>query len=76
MANVKVFSNVGQRSRLRSQVQNLWYRWKGHVIRITHAKYERLICKNKKLWPMLKFFDGQTDGRTDRQTDGQTDRLL
>ena len=23
----------------------------------------------KKLWPMLKFFGGQTDGRTDRRTD-------
>ena len=46
--NVKVFSKVGQRSRSRSQVQNLWYRWKGFVIRITHAKYERLISKGKK----------------------------
>ena len=26
----------------------------------------------KKLWPMLKFFDGQTDGQ-DGQTDGQSD---
>ena len=78
MANVKVFSKVGQRSRSRSQVQNLWNRWKGLVIRITHAKYERLISKSKKLWPMLKFFltdrtDRQTEGRTDGQTDGQSD---
>ena len=28
----------------------------------------------KKLWPMLKFFDGQTDGQKDGRTDGQTDR--
>ena len=27
----------------------------------------------KKLWLMLKFFDGQTDGRTDGQTDRQSD---
>ena len=27
----------------RSHVQNLWYRWKGLVIRNKHAKYERPI---------------------------------
>ena len=48
MSNVKFFSKVGQRSWSRSQVQNLWYRWKGLVIRITHAKYERPIFKSKK----------------------------
>ena len=26
----------------------------------------------KKLWPMLKFFDGQTH----RRTDGRTDRVI
>ena len=56
MANVKVFSKVGQRSPSRSQDQNLCYRWKGLVIRITHAKYGRLICKGKKVMAMLKFF--------------------
>ena len=56
MANVKVFSKVGQRSRSRSQVQNLWYRWKGLVIRITHAKYQRLICKGKKVMANVKVF--------------------
>ena len=42
---------VGQRSRSMSQVQNLWYHWKGLVIqvRMTHAKYERLISKGKKV---------------------------
>ena len=25
-----------------------------------------LSLRVKKLWPMLKFFDGQTEGRTDR----------
>ena len=25
-----------------------------------------LSLRIKKLWPMLKFFDGQTDGQTDR----------
>ena len=32
-----------------------------------------LSLKVKKLWPMLKFFDGQTDRRTDRQKDRQTE---
>ena len=36
MANVKVFSRVGQRSRSRSHVKNLWFRRKGLVIRYTH----------------------------------------
>ena len=56
IANVKVFSKVGQRSRSRSQIQNLWYRWKGLVIRITHAKYERLISKGKKVMANVKVF--------------------
>ena len=32
-----------------------------------------LSLRVKKLWPMLKFFDGQTDGQTEGQTDGQSD---
>ena len=32
-----------------------------------------LSVRIKKLWPMLKFFDIQTDRQTDRQTDGRTD---
>ena len=28
-----------------------------------------LSLRVKKLLPMLKFFDGQTDGQTDRQSD-------
>ena len=75
MANVKVFSKVGQRSRSRSQVQNSWYRWTGLVIRITHAKYERLISNSKKVMANVKGFltDRQTDGQTDRQTDRRTE---
>ena len=30
----------------------------------------------KKLYPMLKFADGQTDRQTDGQTDRQTDRVI
>ena len=56
MANVKVFSKVGQRSRSRSHGQNSWYRWKGLVIRITHAKYERPILKGKKVMANVKVF--------------------
>ena len=71
MANDKVFSKVGQRSR--SQDHNLWYRWKGLVIRISHIpNMKDLSQRVKKLWPMLKFFDGQTEGRTE----GQTDRVI
>ena len=36
---LKFFSKVGQRSRLRLQVQNLWFRRKGLVIKYTYAKY-------------------------------------
>ena len=56
MVNVKVFAKVGQRSRSRSQVQNLWYHWKGLVIRITHAKYERVIFKSNKVMVNVKVF--------------------
>ena len=35
-----------------------------------------LSLRVKKLWPMLKFFDGQTDRQTDGWTDGQTDRVI
>ena len=28
-----------------------------------------LALRVKKLWPMFKFFDGQTDGHTDGQSD-------
>ena len=33
-----------------------------------------LSLRVKKLWPMLKCFDGQTDGQKDGRTDGWTDR--
>ena len=56
-----VFSKIRQSSRSRSQVQNLWHRWKGHVLRITHAKYERLISDGKKVMAYVKVFDGQSD---------------
>ena len=32
-----------------------------------------LSLRVRKLWPMLKFFDGQTDRQTDRRTDRQKD---
>ena len=73
---LKFFSKVGQRSRSkRSHVQNLWYRWKGLVIRITHAKYERPISKGKKVIANIKVF-WRTDRRTDGQTDRRTDRVI
>ena len=53
---LKFFSKVGQRSQSRSQGQKLWYCWKGLVIRITHAKYERLISKGKKVMANVKVF--------------------
>ena len=48
------FSKVGQRSRSRSHVQNLWYRQKGLVIRNTHAKYESPISYSKKVMANVK----------------------
>ena len=63
------FSKVGQRSRSRSHIQNIWYRWKGLVIRITYAKYERPISKGKKVMANVKVFDGQTDRRTEGRTE-------
>ena len=41
------FSKVGQRSRSRSYVQNLWYCRKGLVIRNTNAKYGSPISYGK-----------------------------
>ena len=35
-----------------------------------------LSLKVKKLWPMLNFFDGQTDRRTDGRTDRQKNRVI
>ena len=62
------FPKVGQRSRSRSHVQNLWYRWKGLVTRNTHAKYESPICYGEKVILNVKVC-WRTDGRTDRQSD-------
>ena len=59
------FSKVGQRSRSRSHVENLWYRPKCLVRRNTNAN-ESSISYGKKLNRMLKFSNGQTDGQTDR----------
>ena len=40
----------------RSHVQNLWFRWKGLVIRYTHAKYESPISYNKEVMVNVKVF--------------------
>ena len=50
------FSKVGQRSRSRLHVPNLWYHWKGFVIRNTHTKYESFISKDKKVMANVKVF--------------------
>ena len=47
---------VGERSRSRSHVPNLWFCWKGLVIRYTHAKYESPISHNKKVMANVKVF--------------------
>ena len=67
MANVKVYSKVGQRSG--SHFENLWYQREGLVIRNTHANMKALSVTIKKLYTMLKFVEGQTDRQTDRQSD-------
>ena len=71
MANVNVFSKVGQRSWSRSHVENLWYHRKGFFSYGTPMPNMKAISLTvKKLYAMLKFADGQTD----RQTYGQTDK--
>ena len=40
----------------RKNVQNLWFRRKGLVIRYTHAKYESLISLIKKVMANVKVF--------------------
>ena len=45
-----------------TNVQYLWFRRKGLVIRYKHAKYESRISYDKKLWPMLKFFQKKVKG--------------
>ena len=40
------FPNVGQRSQSRSSDQNLWYHWKGLLIRNKLAKYESPISQD------------------------------
>ena len=57
MGIVNVDSQVGQRSRSRSRVQNSLYHRKGLVIRSTYAKYERTISNIKKVMAYVKVFD-------------------
>ena len=47
---------IGHPPRSRLHVQNLWYRLKGLVIRITHAKYESPISYNKEVMANVKVF--------------------
>ena len=56
MYRVKVFSNVGQRSRSRSCDQNLKFHRKVLVIRNTHAKYESPMTNGKKVIGRVKDF--------------------
>jgi hypothetical protein len=46
IAQVKVFSKLGQRSR--SQGQNSWYRMKGLYMRYLYVKYQHLIPNGSK----------------------------
>ena len=65
VVKVKVFNNVGQRSRSRSQGQKVWYWWKGLVTRNTHVKYEIPFSYGSKV--MIKLWcHRQRDGYTDR----------
>ena len=56
IANVKVFSKVGQISRSRSLSKNLWYHVKGLVIRNTHVKYESPISYGISVIANIKVF--------------------
>ena len=74
MANVKVFSKVGQssRSRSRSQGQKLWYHVKGLVIRYAHVKYESPTSYGLKVMTNVKVFVHATDADADTDTDADT----
>ena len=68
MANVKVFSKVGQTSRSRSQGKKLWYQLKGLVIRNTHVKYESPTSYALKVMTNVKVFVHATDADADADT--------
>ena len=72
MGIVNVDSQVGQRSRSRSRVQNSLYHRKGLVIRSTYAEYiyERTISNIKKVMANVEVFDWQSD----KQAGGKTER--
>ena len=57
MGIVNVDSQVGQRSRSWSRVQNSLFHRKGLVIRSTYAKYERTILNIKNVMTNVKVFD-------------------
>ena len=56
MGRVRVFLNVGQRSRSRSRDQNLRYCRKGLVIRKILAKYQSPMSNGKKVMGRVKVF--------------------
>ena len=72
MANVKVFQKY-----VKGHGQGYKFKIYGMLESSCHyAKYESIISKSKKLWPMLILFwrtDRQTDGWTDGPTDRQSD---
>ena len=54
MAEVKVFTYVGQRSR--SLGQNFWLDWKGLITRKVHVKYESSTSNGSKVMAKVKVF--------------------
>ena len=68
MAKVKVFRNVGQRSRSRSPVNRLRFHLKGFYQLSIHAKYEVLISHGSKVIAKHRYFlpQSQSNRDTDR----------
>ena len=57
MANVKVFEKWVKLQGQGHKVKNLWYQWKGLVIRNKHVKYESLITCHSKDMANVKVFE-------------------
>ena len=66
MAEVKVFSKVGQTSRSRSQGKKLWYHVKGLATRNTHALCESPIISALKVIAKVKVFQSKSNFKVKR----------
>jgi hypothetical protein len=56
IAQVKVFSKLGQSSRSRSQGQKSWYKIKGLFMKVLYVKYQHPIPNGSKDIAQVKVF--------------------